>query len=55
MEKRKVLVLDEKADILLTNICDAALKFSGFQILKDVNELSKVVQEEVINDSKTQD
>jgi hypothetical protein len=53
MEKRKLLVLDEKTDLLLTNICDAALKSSGFQILKDINELSDVVREEVINDPVT--
>jgi hypothetical protein len=55
MEKRKVLVLDEKTDLLLTNICDAALKSSGFQILKDINELSNVIREEDINNTMTRD
>jgi len=53
MEKRKVLVIDEKIDILLTNICDAALKSSGFQSLKDINALSDAVCDDLITDTET--
>lgn len=50
MEKRKVLVIDEKVDVLLTNICDAALKSSGFESLEDINALSDAVCDEPIDE-----
>jgi hypothetical protein len=43
---RKVLVLNEENDKLLTAICDAAFKALGIQVLSTVNKLASQIQTE---------
>lgn len=43
---RKILVIDEQNDQLLTKICDAAFKAMGIQILGTVNQLVSKIHEE---------
>lgn len=50
MDKKKIIIIDEQIDLLLTNICDAALKASGMEALKDVNALAAAVVDEQINE-----
>lgn len=43
---RKVLIVDEEIDRALALICDAALRWSGMQMLPIVNRVVGSVQEE---------
>lgn len=46
MSNKKVIVIDEEIDKALGNICDAALRGSGMQIVGAVNTLIESVVEE---------
>lgn len=46
MANRKVIVINEDIDKMLGNICDAALKGSGMQIISSVNALIDAVVED---------
>lgn len=46
MAIRKVIIVDEEMDKALGNICDAALKGSGMQVVTAVNSLIESVIEE---------
>jgi hypothetical protein len=46
MANRKVVVIDEEMDKILGNVCDAALKGSGMQIVASVNAVIEAVSEE---------
>jgi hemerythrin len=44
---RKIIVVDEEIHKMLVNICDAALKWSGIQMLSAVNQVVGSVKEEI--------
>ena len=46
MSNRKIIILDEEMDKILGNVCDAALKGSGMQIISSVNAVIEAVAEE---------
>lgn len=53
MSTRKIVVVDEAIDKALTNICNAALKMEGLQMLACVNAVKKAVVEEAeVNNKK---
>ena len=45
MTKIKVLEVDEKMEKSLTNICDAALRFHGLQIMNTVVEVASAIRD----------
>lgn len=44
MSASKILKIDEKMERLLTNVCDAALKFQGLQIMNTVVEVAQAIR-----------
>lgn len=46
MANKKVIYVDEEMDKVLGNVCDAALKGSGMQIVAAVNAVIEAVSEE---------
>jgi hypothetical protein len=47
MSCRKIIIVDEEMDRTLANICDAALKWSGMQMLSAVNRVVGSVKEDI--------
>ena len=47
MTSRKIIVVDEEIHKILVNICDAALKWSGIQMLSAVNKVVGSVKEDI--------
>lgn len=45
MTKTKVLEVDEKMEKSLTNICDAALRYHGLQIMNTVVEVASAIRD----------
>jgi hypothetical protein len=50
MANKKIIVVDEEMDKILGNVCDAALKGSGMQIVAAVNVVIEAVSEESCSD-----
>jgi hypothetical protein len=46
MTKIKVLKVDEKMEKSLTNICDAALRYHGLQIMNTVVEVASAIRDQ---------
>jgi hypothetical protein len=46
MARRKIIIVDEEIDRMLSHICDAALKWSGMQMLSAVNRVVGSMQED---------
>jgi hypothetical protein len=46
MSNRKIIVIREEVDKMLGNICDAALKGAGMQVLSSVNGVIEAVVED---------
>ena len=51
MSTRKILVVDDVIDKSLTNICNAALKMEGLQMLACVNAVKKAITDEPIDNN----
>lgn len=47
MTSRKIIVVDEEIHKMLVSICDAALKWSGIQMLSAVNQVVGSVKEDI--------
>lgn len=45
MTKTKILEVDEKMEKSLTNICDAALRYHGLQIMNTVVEVASAIRD----------
>ena len=43
---KKIIEVNEDAEKILTNLCDAALKYGGMQFLGTVNQLVSSIKEE---------
>jgi hypothetical protein len=43
---RKIIVVDEVIDKVITNICNAALKFDGLPMIVNVNAIKGSIKEE---------
>jgi len=52
LETRKIIIIDEDVDKILTNIYDAALKFAGMQIRVSINSILQAIKEEQIHPIK---
>lgn len=50
MASRKIIIVDEEIDQTLVRICDAALKWSGIQMLSAVNKVVGSVKEDISHD-----
>lgn len=55
MSSRKIIVVKEEVDKMLGNVCDAALKGAGMQILPSINGIIEAVVDEAVADEVNED
>jgi hypothetical protein len=55
MSSRKIIVVSDPLDKIISSICNAALKFEGLQMLSHVHAVKEAIVEEISNNTKDEE